>query len=226
MIHLGNSIAAELLAELGPYDGEVPDPDGEPWDDLEHSGSERRFTHLLAGAHDASIVVWTQKLRTAEWIWPTGAPPAHVVGQYGPPDDDAIDRITSRLAPTHVAVLTDLDPWGWFLAQLVARAFAARGVAAVHRGIDDALIAFSTSWQSESAPGDALARMTITSSPAERARWAWLRPRAVKDLGPRACAVLDGGRRLELEAVTNPALHREGYADALSAWILDETRGP
>lgn len=223
MIDPRNSTAAGLLAELGPFDGEVPDPDDEPWDDLVRPGSERRFTHLIAAARDTSVVVWTQKLRVAEWIWPAGAAPAHIFGHYGPSDEAAIDLVASRLAPTRVVVLTDLDPWGWILARVVVRAFAARGVAAAHRGIDDALIAFSTSWRSETAPGDALARVTMTSSPAERARWAWLRPRAVESLGPRACAVLDGGRRLELEAVTNPALHREGYTAALGAWILGTT---
>lgn len=220
-----STTVADLLTELGPFDGEVPDPDDEPWDDLLRPRNDRRITHVIAGTRDAAIVVWTQKIRAAEWIWPTSTPPAHVVGHYGPPDDAAIDLVASRLAPSRVVVLTDLDPWGWFLAQIVVRAFAARGVAAVHRGIDDALIALSTSWRRQPAPDDALLGLTIASSLAERARWAWLRPHAAESLGPRARAVLDSGRRLELEAVTNPSLYREGHAEALGAWLLDGARG-
>lgn len=206
-----------LLDALPPFAGEL-DPDGEPWDEREEGADARaRWVTFRAGAPGATDLVWTQKPCLAEWIWPDDPPPAHMVLRYRPPSSSAVDFVRDRLAPARVLVVTDLDPWGWVLARRVAAAFAARapGVAVVPRGVDDALLALSAAWSRGDPSGH-----TIALSRNEMDRWAWLRPAAEGATGAASAALLDAGRKLEVEGATNPALHREGYADALCAWLL------
>ncbi len=148
--------------------------------------------------------------------------PMHgIVGSYAAPSADALRAVLARHAPSRVLVVTDLDPWGWALAQhlLAHLAQLAPDLPVLHRGVGDALLALSDAWpplDGRSAPST----LSMPLSPNEMARWRWLRPIACEAMGPASLALLDAGHKREVEGATNPGCHRAGYAAVLRAWLL------
>jgi hypothetical protein len=210
------------LDALPPFDGPAQDPDGEPWETLSEAPDARHRPVTLSGGNArGSDLVWTQKSCIARWIWAGRDAPVLVVGSYAAPSADALRAVLARHAPSRVLVVTDLDPWGWALAQhlLAHLAQLAPDLPVLHRGVGDALLALSDAWLPTDGGRDPLMR-SMPLSASEVARWQWLRPRCADAMGTASRALLDAGYKREVEGATNPDCHRPGFTDALRRCLL------
>lgn len=210
------------LDALPPFDGPAQDPDGEPWETLSEAPDARHRPVTLSGGNArGSNLIWTQKSCIARWIWAGRDAPVLVVGSYAAPSADALAAVLARHAPSRVLVVTDLDPWGWALAQhlLAHLAQLAPDLPVLHRGVGDALLALSDAWLPTDGGRDPLMR-SMPLSASEVARWQWLRPRCADAMGTASRALLDAGYKREVEGATNPDCHRPGFTDALRRCLL------
>jgi hypothetical protein len=190
--------------------------DGDEW----VAGDWGHPLQLLCGRTPGRVLYVTK----STWLtmckaWPIVTSRWSLITRYGPvpaPYAEVVRREMKRVQASELAVVGDLDPLDLtVLLSLACGGLGAEGrtrsmAVAWHGPRDEWLDGCDRARRRSGWRGEP----TIDMTRFERTHWARLRALDVpwsRIVGPRAVAMLDGGRKMELEGASNPGIYGAGF---------------